>query len=302
MIIKKDKEVINELCKEVLGEKPVFFDRMGGLTNRTYYIKLEDEREYVVRIPGEGTEELIIRDNEKKSTELACDIGIDARILYFDEKGFKISNYISGATTMSSDYIKEPHRIKQVADVFKKLHSCGKNTGVPFNVFDMAKDYEGIILSNSVDMYDDYDEIKQEVIKIKEEINKKGVERIVPCHNDPLCENWVVDCNDKMYLIDWEYAGMNDFMWDLSDVSIEAELDQELDEYLLKSYFEKTPTKTIWKHFMANKIFVDYLWTLWAKARVPFDEDPQGMNDWAQERYTRLKNNINDYYKIGENI
>jgi len=47
------------------------------------------------------------------------------------------------------------------------------------------------------------------------------------------------------------------------------------------------------KHFLASKIYVDYLWTLWAKARVPYDGQP--MEDWAVERYTRMKTFIEEY-------
>ena len=99
-----------------------------------------------------------------------------------------------------------------------------------------------------------------------------------------------------MYLIDWEYAGMNDGMWDLADVSIEAGYDEACDMMLLSSYLGKEPSVTNKKHFLANKIYVDYLWTLWAKARVPYDGQP--MEDWANERYTRLKSFIEDYKNI----
>ena len=115
----------------------------------------------------------------------------------------------------------------------------------------------------------------------------------VPCHNDPLCENWVK--SGKMYLIDWEYAGMNDGMWDLADISIEAKYDAALDEQLLEAYFEREIDVNDRKHFLAAKIYVDYLWTLWAKARVPYDG--QSMKDWALERYTRLKRNLVEYQR-----
>jgi len=38
------------------------------------------------------------------------------------------------------------------------------------------------------------------------------------------------------------------------------------------------------------------LWTLWAKTRVPYDGQP--MEDWALERYTRLKGFVEAYNKI----
>ena len=144
-------------------------------------------------------------------------------------------------------------------------------------------------------MFDDYQEFKAEVMKIKTEIDSSIDIKKVPCHNDPLCENWV-EGNGRMYLIDWEYAGMNDGMWDLADVSIEAGYDENCDRMLLRSYTGAEPTRSEIKHFLANKIYVDYLWTLWAKARVPYDGQP--MEDWAVERYHRMKNFIKTYQKF----
>ena len=82
----------------------------------------------------------------------------------------------------------------------------------------------------------------------------------------------------------------------MADVSIEAGFDKESDKLLLTAYLQKEPTVTDEKHFLASKIYVDFLWTLWAKARVPYDGQP--MEDWAVERYTRLKSFIEEYKKL----
>ena len=124
---------------------------------------------------------------------------------------------------------------------------------------------------------------------IKAEIDAAVNPKKVPCHNDPLCENWV-EGDGRMYLIDWEYAGMNDGMWDVADVCIEAGFDKAHEEMLLEAYLEHAPSVMDKKHFVAAKCYVDFLWTLWAKARVPYDG--QSMEDWAVERYARLKENI----------
>ncbi len=289
-IVQIDLPAISKLLEQVLHVKHYrSIERMGGLTNHTYHVWLDDGSEYVVRIPGEGTEELIVRSDEKLSTELACALDIDAQCLYFGEDGAKVTEYIRNAVTMSAQTIREKKYLREVASIFRKLHACGKNTGVPFEVFDMAGGYEKIIEDYHVDMYVDYQTVKQQVMAIKCEIDASCDIKQVPCHNDALCENWVYG-NGRMYLIDWEYAGMNDGMWDLADVSIEAGYDKGLDEMLLKEYLGKAPDAQTWKHFYASKIYVDYLWTLWAKTRVPFDGQP--MEDWAAERYARLKNNI----------
>lgn len=292
-IIHEDIPQIKELLQKVLRtDSYAGISRMGGLTNHTYKVTMNNAEEYAVRIPGLGTEELIIRSNEQISTQLACELGIDAQMLYFGENGTKVSRFIPNAITMSADTLKKPEHIQQMAEIFKKIHTCGVDTKVPFEVFDMAEGYEKIIQEKQVGMFDDYSKIKEEVMQIKTEIDSTVEIHKVPCHNDPLCENWVVG-NGRMYLIDWEYAGMNDGMWDLGDVSIEAGFDDVCDEILLRAYLGKEPDVIEKKHFLASKIYVDYLWTLWAKARVPYDGQP--MEDWAVERYTRLKSFIKTY-------
>lgn len=295
-IVEQDIPVIKQMLKEVLGnEEYSSIERMGGLTNHTYHVTYADGKEYVIRIPGEGTEEMIVRSDEEKSTKLACDLGIDAKIYYFGKDGSKITEYIKNAITMSYETLHEDKHIAQMAEIFKKLHTCGKDTGVPFEVFDMAEMYKKIINDNNVAMFDNFCEIEQEVMRIKAEIDCAIPSKKVPCHNDALCENWV-EGDGKMYLIDWEYAGMNDGMWDLADVSIEAGFGEKEDMSFLEYYLESKPTDIDKKHFFASKIYVDYLWTLWAKTRVPFDG--QLMEDWATERYERLMKNIEIYNKI----
>lgn len=295
-IVKEDIAKVKELLLKVIGtDEYSDLSRMGGLTNHTYKVTMTNGDEYVVRIPGEGTEEMIVRKDEMVSTKLACDLGVDAQMLYFGDDGSKVTEFIKNAETMSAETICAPERIKQVAEIFKKMHTSGADTKVPFEVFEMADSYEKIINDNNVMMYDDYAEIKAEVMRIKAEIDGSIEIKKVPCHNDPLCENWVVG-DGRMYLIDWEYAGMNDGMWDLADVSIEASFNDECDKMMLTEYLGRAPEAIDEKHFLASKIYVDYLWTLWAKTRVPFDGQP--MEDWATERYTRLKGFINAYKEI----
>ena len=292
-IIQKDLAGVSKLLVKVLGKDDYkSIERLGGLTNHTYHVTFADGAQYVVRIPGEGTEELIVRSDEQKSTELACRLGVDAKLLYFGDDGSKVTEFIKNAVTMSSETLKDPLRIAQVADIFNIMHSSGEDTGVPFEVFDMAAGYEKIIEDMKVPMFDDYAESKSTVMEIKAEIDGALDIKKVPCHNDPLCENWVVG-GDRMYLIDWEYAGMNDGMWDIADVSIEAGFNDEQDMLLLEKYLKRTPEAIDKKHFLASKLYVDYLWTLWAKARVPYDGQP--MEDWAVERYARLKDNIQKF-------
>lgn len=271
--------------------------RLGGMTNHSYKITREDGQEYLARIPGEGTEEMIDRLDERKSTELACRLGIDSPLLYFGDDGRKVMRFIHDPQPMSEEVMRRKENLLQAAAIFRKLHTCGEDTGVRFEVFEMADLYEKIIRDGGVAFYDDYEEVKNTVMRIKAEVDKDGEAPRVPCHNDSLMGNWVLDGGGRLYLIDWEYSGMNEAMWDLSCLSIEAEYAPENDAELLNAYYGREAAVEERKRFVAAKLYVDYLWTLWGLTRVPFDG--QFMQEYADMRYLRLKKNIEAYKALG---
>lgn len=298
-IVETDLVQISQTLQNIISSYASYIkvERMGGLTNHTYYVLMDSGDKLVVRLPGEGTEQLICRSDEKVSTELACSLGIDTDLLYFSADGTKVSRYIENAVTMSPETMREEEHIWQAAKIFRTLHTCGTDTRVSFEVFEMAASYEGILIENKVPLYKDYNEIKMIVMRIKDFIDSLDLLKKVPCHNDPLCENWVLG-EGKMYLIDWEYAGMNDAMWDLADISIEAAYDEKQDGILLQVYLGRKETLVEKKRFLANKIYLDYLWTLWGLTRVPFGG--KEMQDYADMRYARLKMNLSEFKDMEE--
>ena len=268
-------------------------ERLGGMTNHSYKITRMDGQEYLVRIPGEGTEEMINRLDERRSTELACRLDIDSPLLYFGDDGRKVMRFIHDPQPMNEEVMRRKENLLQAAEIFHRLHTCGEDTGVRFEVFEMAALYEKIIRDVGVEVYDDYEAVKQSVMDIKAEVDRNGEAPRVPCHNDSLMGNWVLDGDGRLYLIDWEYSGMNEAMWDLSCLSIEADYTPELDQELLRAYNGKPATVEQQKRFIAAKLYVDYLWTLWGLTRVPFDGS--FMQEYADMRYARLKRNMKAY-------
>ena len=289
---------LHELMAQVFGDgewKDI--KRLGGMMNHSYKITREDGQEYLVRIPGEGTDEMINRPDERKSTQLACDLKIDSELYYFDDFGHKVMKFIYNPQLMNEEVMRRKENLVQAAELFHRLHFSGVDTGVRFEVFEMAALYEKIIREGGVAFYDDYEEVKQTVMDIKAEMDANGIAPKVPCHNDCLMGNWVLDESGKLYLIDWEFSGMNEAMWDLSCLSIEADYTPENDEELLNAYYGREVTVDEKKRFVAAKLYVDYLWTLWGLTRVPFDG--QFMQEYADNRYIRLKKNIEAYKSIG---
>ena len=289
---------LKDLMNLVFGnEEWKDIQRLGGMTNHSYKITRNDGEEYLVRIPGDGTEEMINRLDERKSTELGCNLGIDSPLLYFGDDGRKVMKFIHNPQEMNEEVMRRKENLLQAAAIFHKLHTCGVDTGVRFEVFEMAKLYEKIIREGGVAFYDDYEDVKQTVMDIKAAVDATGIAPRVPCHNDSLMGNWVLDGDGRLYLIDWEYSGMNEAMWDLSCLSIEADYSPENDDQLLEAYYGRPATVEEKKRFIAAKMYVDYLWTLWGLTRVPFDGD--FMQEYADGRYLRLKKNIEAYKKLG---
>ncbi|MBQ9621478.1 MAG: phosphotransferase family protein, partial [Atopobiaceae bacterium] len=237
-IEEQDIPKLKELLTLVFGDgEYTGIERLGGMMNHSYKITRADGQEYLCRIPGEGTDDLVNRSDERKSTELACSLGIDSELLYFDEDGRKVMRFIRDPQPNSLEIMRRPENLTQAAAIFRKLHTCGVDTGVPFEVFEMAALYEKVIRDGGVAFYDDYDEVKQTVMDIKAEIDGDAPAAKVPCHNDCLVGNWVIDHDGKLWLIDWEFSGMNEPMWDLSCLSIEHDYTAENDDLLLESYF-----------------------------------------------------------------
>ena len=132
-----------ELLEKVFGDsKYTDIKRLGGMTNHSYKITREDGQAYLVRLPGEGTEEMINRLDERKSTELGCKLGIDAELFYFGDDGRKVMRFIKNPQPMNEEVMRRKENLVQAAAIFKKLHTCGVDTGVRFEVFEMAELYE----------------------------------------------------------------------------------------------------------------------------------------------------------------
>ena len=103
----------------------------------------------------------------------------------------------------------------------------------------MIDEYLGILSGKTVDLPDGY----HDALKASEAVSHALNTHPLPssaCHCDPLCENFL-DAGDRMWIVDWEYSGMNDPMWDLGDLSVEAGFSEDQDEQMIQAYFGGEP-------------------------------------------------------------
>lgn len=262
--------------------------QIGGMTNKNYKA-LVDDSEYILRIAGTGTEEMIDRHTEMINSKLAADYGIDADIVYFNENtGVKISKMIQEAETLNPETAKRKKNIDKVANILKKLHCSDIAMENEFDVFSKIEKYEGLVNKRNGKLYDDYYNVKKEVMELREKLNEFGF-KLVPSHNDTVAENFIKDSNGKMYLIDWEYSGLNDAMWDLSAYVLENDLAEEQEEILQKIYFGRDANKNEKIRVIIHKICQDFLWSIWTVIKEAQGDD---FGIYGINRYERCKKNL----------
>ncbi|MGL4760513.1 MAG: phosphotransferase [Sarcina sp.] len=258
---------------------------IGGMTNKNYSAKV-NEQEYVIRIPGTGTSEMMDRVSEGRNSKLVADIGIDADILYYDDRtGTKISVMIEGAETVNAAMAKKESMMKKTTEILRTLHNSKIDMKNTFDVFENINLYEELVEKCDARYYENYYLIRKEVMCLKDILRENGM-HLVPSHNDTVPENFIKDSKGKLYLIDWEYGGLNDPMWDLAAHSVECGFTIEEEELLLKIYFESEVKKEDKIRVLCYKIAQDFLWAIWTIIKEAKGDD---FGTYGIDRFNRCK-------------
>jgi thiamine kinase-like enzyme len=103
-----------------------------------------------------------------------------------------------------------------------------------------------------------------------------------------LCENFL-DTGTRLWIVDWEYAGMNDPMWDLGDLSVEGGFDASQDMALLTAYFGRPPSAPDHGRMVIYKAMCDLLWTLWGLIQHANANPADDFLAYANNRFARCK-------------
>ncbi len=262
--------------------------RLGGLTNLVYRIELPNEK-LIVRIPGAGTNEYIDRAVELYNARIAANAGISAPIVWADPvSGVMISQCIDPAETMTPDNFKSRHGAAGRAGIaLRQLHNCGQDFQFRFELFAMIDDYLSVLADKNAELPEGYTGAVAASEPLKQALLANPA-KLAPCHCDPLCENFLDD-GKRMWIIDWEYSGMNDPLWDLGDLSVEAEFDAAQDIEMLRAYFGAEPNAAQIGRMTIYKAMCDLLWTLWGLIQHADGNTAEDFWAYASGRFERCK-------------
>ena len=258
--------------------------RLGGLTNRVWHLG-----GHVLRIPGEGTAEYIDRTNEATAARAAAAAGVSPEVLHADPaSGLMVTRFIPDTVTMTPDLFRSrPGSPARAARALRQLHGSGVVFPARFDLFAMIDDYRALLAGKSVAPPEGYDAALHEADRVRTALAAHPLPQ-APCHCDPLCENFL-DTGSRMWIVDWEYSGMNDPMWDLGDLSVEAGFDAAQDVAMLTAYFGRPAHPGEEARMIAYKAMCDLLWTLWGLIQHANGNPADDFLAYATGRFRRCR-------------
>jgi len=255
----------------------------GGITNHNARVEV-DGQVYVLRVAGADTDLLgIDRQVELEASRAAEALGIGPEVVAFVEpEGWLVTRFVDGEVP-SEEEMREPAMIVRVADALRRFHGAPAIAGT-FDSFRVVANYRRIALERGGSVPDRYGWAYDIARRIEA---SRGSPVAVPCHNDLLNANFLDD-GERLWIVDWEYAGMGDRFFDLANFSINLGLDPEGRRGLLAEYFGEVREQDAYAlevmRFMSD--FREAMWGVVQSAVSTLDFD---FDSYSAEHFERLE-------------
>ncbi len=261
-----------------------------GMTNRSFLFDCVGKK-YIMRIPGEGTSQLISRRNEAAVYSAIKKYNISDNVLYINpDNGYKLTEYIEDAR------VCDAHNQADLASSMKllrKFHELKLTVAHEFDIFEQLDYYESLWNGRS-SVYKDYNVTKEHVLSLRSYIESANPVKYLT-HIDPNPDNILFQkdkCgNEFPVLIDWEYAGMADPHIDIAMFAIYAYYDKKQIDNLISLYFPEGCSDKIRIKIYCYVAVCGLLWSNWCEYKESLGIE---FGEYALKQYRYAK----DFYKI----
>ncbi|MCI8417918.1 MAG: NTP transferase domain-containing protein [Lachnospiraceae bacterium] len=262
-----------------------------GMTNRSFLFTCRNQS-YIMRIPGEGTEQLINRRQESQVYEAINGLGISDDLYYINpENGCKITAFLENARTC------DPENLEEVRACMKRLREFHKRNLKVEHTFDLYQQIEfyETLWNGASSCYQDYNETKGKVYRLKGYIDRQPKEWTLT-HIDAVSDNFLFipgnpSEEEEIRLIDWEYAGMQDPHVDIAMFAIYAMYDREQVEKLIEAYFSEGCDPAVRRKIYCYIATCGLLWSNWCEYKRQLGVE---FGEYSIRQYRYAK----EYYKI----
>ena len=256
-----------------------------GMTNRSFLFTCRG-KQYIMRIPGEGTDRLIDRRQEAAVYGAIRDLSLCDDVYYIDPaNGYKITAFLENARVCDPE---NPNDVRRCMAFLRKFHERRLHVGHSFDIFGQIEFYEQLWKGNP-SVYADYRRTKEQILSLRPYIEAHAGEKVLT-HIDAVPDNFLLT-GDDIRLIDWEYAGEQDPHVDIAMFAIYALYDRAQIDALIDAYFpEGCPGETRLKIY-CYVAACGLLWSNWCEYKRQLGVE---FGEYSLRQYRYAK----DFYRI----
>jgi thiamine kinase-like enzyme len=245
----------------------------GGITNHNLLVT-DGADSFVVRIGGDIPVHGILRFNELAASRAAYQAGLAPEVIHA-EPGAIVLRYVSGRAFEEAD-VRDPANLARIAPLLLRCHRDVtrqlRGPVLMFWVFQVNRSYGFQLRDDRHRLVADLPRL----IAINDDLESAiGAVDLVFGHNDLLPGN-LLDDGERLWLIDWEYAGFNSPLFDLANLASNADLAPDREDWLLGAYFDRAPDQTLRRRYHAMKcasLLREALWSMVSETHSTLDVD-----------------------------
>ena len=245
----------------------------GGITNVNFVVE-DAGRKFVVRVGEDIPVHQIMRFNEVAASRAAELAGISPTVRH-QEPGVLVIDYIEGKTFGEED-VRLPANLERILPVIKRCHqqipTKLRGPALMFWVFHVIRDYAGTLEAGESRHLGRLPELLSAAATLERAV---GPIDVVFGHNDLLPANFIDD-GERIWLVDWDYAGFNSPLFDLGGLASNNGLTPEQEDWMLETYFERPLDDALRRRYGAMKcasLLRETTWSMVSEIHSELDFD-----------------------------
>ena len=260
-----------------------------GMTNRSFLFSVHGDK-YIMRIPGEGTDQLINRAQEAEVFRTISGLGLCDDPVYINPvSGYKITKFLERVRVCDADSVPD---LKRCMAMLRQFHEMKLIVPHTFDIFGQIELYEKL-WEGQPSMYKDYILTKDHVLSLKPFIDSLEKEWTLT-HIDAVPDNFLFyqpegENKELLQLTDWEYSGMQDPHVDIAMFCIYSLYNKKQVDRLIDIYFQNKCDRITRAKIYAYISMCGLLWSNWcefkAKLGVEFGEYSLRQYRFAKDYY-----------------
>ncbi|MCI0362571.1 MAG: phosphotransferase family protein [Phycisphaerales bacterium] len=199
----------------------------AGRTNENYVVECSGGR-FFARVGTDLPEHGIQRRQEARIARLAADLDIAPK-LHFAEDGLLVTDYITGRP-LTAPEVTAAERLARIANLLRRLHQASPPSGLaPFDPMAVCRRYLDLLEVSALG-----ESQRRQIMALLDQVPPLASTALI--HADPVPENFIEDEIRRLWLVDWEYAGLGDPATDLAMLAMNCDLEQSAVATLVEAH------------------------------------------------------------------